>query len=437
MKPLSKYTSATLTAALAVVFLLCFAAPAYAVTEFIGRLFSDWLGHFPGLASGAGFLLWFFLRNDKKISPIAGFHPPDGLTPADAVYIMNGEIRKSDVIPLIICWANKGYIRVSEITERDGFAGGNGFLLSKLREIDKEAKSYEKELFNMIFSRRSGDQVTTFALAEEKFDSSLYKTAKAVVHSHDKSFGIDILRDSHVRDSGTNIFKLNPLKGNFKQVIRALLIGVPTIVCVWYMIFTNFAMSVTNNNVLKAALVALFVGGIYMPIFLLMRLKIISMHLSWKHASVRLRIQQTFDSIFLLVFFSIHASVFMGLRFFSPWSILEILDITAPLALMYNCRHRTKLGLEYLAQLTGFKDFLENAGAGKIQWLANENPRYFYDILPYAMALGAADKWAKKFDHVGLQPPEWYKGSEARFTPSSFVSGLTKGLSELARERRG
>ena len=34
----------------------------------------------------------------------------------------------------------------------------------------------------------------------------------------------------------------------------------------------------------------------------------------------------------------------------------------------------------------------------KINELVEENPNYFYDILPYAYVLGVSDKWSKKFE---------------------------------------
>ena len=40
--------------------------------------------------------------------------------------------------------------------------------------------------------------------------------------------------------------------------------------------------------------------------------------------------------------------------------------------------------------------------------LLEQDPEYFYNILPYAIALDVTNKWANKFDNLVTQPPSWY-----------------------------
>lgn len=61
-----------------------------------------------------------------------------------------------------------------------------------------------------------------------------------------------------------------------------------------------------------------------------------------------------------------------------------------------------------LQKIEGFKLFLETAEKEKLETLVEDNPQYFYDILPYAYALGVSDKWTKKFESITMRPPEWY-----------------------------
>ena len=39
-----------------------------------------------------------------------------------------------------------------------------------------------------------------------------------------------------------------------------------------------------------------------------------------------------------------------------------------------------------------------------------KTPEMFEKFLPYAMALGVEDNWAKAFDGIYNQPPSWYSG---------------------------
>lgn len=69
---------------------------------------------------------------------------------------------------------------------------------------------------------------------------------------------------------------------------------------------------------------------------------------------------------------------------------------------------RTDENTALLGKIKGFKDFLELAEKDKLETLVDENPSYFYSILPYAYVLGVSKKWIKKFESIAMEPPEWY-----------------------------
>lgn len=58
----------------------------------------------------------------------------------------------------------------------------------------------------------------------------------------------------------------------------------------------------------------------------------------------------------------------------------------------------------------GFRDFIETAEIDRINELVDENPSYFYDVLPYAYVFKLSNKWIKKFEtiripeHLGYAP---------------------------------
>ena len=64
-----------------------------------------------------------------------------------------------------------------------------------------------------------------------------------------------------------------------------------------------------------------------------------------------------------------------------------------------------------MGRLLGLRRFIETAEAPRINALVEENPNYFYDILPYAYVMGVTKKWAKRFEHVQVEPPVWYGGT--------------------------
>jgi uncharacterized membrane protein YgcG len=334
-------------------------------------------------AVGVSLLFWYFLGRERKFFPTVEFYPPPGINPADAGYVMNKKVSKMDVISFIIYWADKGYLHISDAV--------SGFSLRKLREMDPEAKPYEKKLFDAMFGRASDGQVTTSTLADGEFYSDLENARKNLVSFHNE-------------DPGTRIFK----KGAYK-----LLIGAPLLICLFIIIFTALGGAMEIESVLAA----LAVAGVCL--FCLMLLGIL---LSFSINCIRRR----------KYVLSIMAAV-MPIALFGIMGQAAALII--PCALIYGSRRRTDVGLKYLERLTGFKTFLETAERDRIDMLANKDPQYFYNVLPYALTLGVTDTWAKKFRHVGLRPPEWYDSSETEssFSSLSFASNLSDGLSRFEK----
>lgn len=52
------------------------------------------------------------------------------------------------------------------------------------------------------------------------------------------------------------------------------------------------------------------------------------------------------------------------------------------------------------------------------------SPEMFERFLPYAMAFGVADKWAKAFENMYREPPTWYVGGTGQFNAVSFSHSI-------------
>ena len=78
------------------------------------------------------------------------------------------------------------------------------------------------------------------------------------------------------------------------------------------------------------------------------------------------------------------------------------------------CRYkkRTEENNKLYGRILGFKDFIEVAEKDRIIMLVEENPNYFYDILPYAYALGITDFWISRFADIAIPPVSWYEGTD-------------------------
>ena len=56
----------------------------------------------------------------------------------------------------------------------------------------------------------------------------------------------------------------------------------------------------------------------------------------------------------------------------------------------------------------GFRNFIKSAELPKLNALVEEDPDYFYNILPYAYVMGLTNVWAKKFEQIKINRPEWF-----------------------------
>ena len=76
--------------------------------------------------------------------------------------------------------------------------------------------------------------------------------------------------------------------------------------------------------------------------------------------------------------------------------------------------------------------FLETAEKERLETLVFDNPKYYYDILPYAYVLGVSDVFTEKFEGIALEPPEWYRGTSAfdRVLMFSFMNSTLRSCQQ-------
>lgn len=79
---------------------------------------------------------------------------------------------------------------------------------------------------------------------------------------------------------------------------------------------------------------------------------------------------------------------------------------------MFFGSKRTKAGNQVYGQILGFKEFIKKAELDRLKMLVEENPGYYYDIMPYAYVLGLSDQWIENFETMHMPEPDWYSGRD-------------------------
>lgn len=97
--------------------------------------------------------------------------------------------------------------------------------------------------------------------------------------------------------------------------------------------------------------------------------------------------------------------------------IAEIILFAEGIMILLFAAVNNNLNEEYSSlkgRVQGFKNFLIAARKDELELLVEDNPYYFYDILPYTMALNISDVWVDKFKCINIVIPEvdWYIGDD-------------------------
>ena len=93
---------------------------------------------------------------------------------------------------------------------------------------------------------------------------------------------------------------------------------------------------------------------------------------------------------------------------------------------------KTRTGATAYMDVLGFREFLSRAEKDKLERMGDKN--LFSKFLPYAIALGVENRWAKAFEGIYQDQPNWYvsPGGFRTFSPLSFSSSISSLTSSLA-----
>lgn len=347
------------------------------------------------------FLLWYKKGRDNKLFPAVEFEPPEGLNPSEIGYIIDGVVDSEDVTSLVLYWANLGLLQIEEAPETAA-ARKKVLTLVKLKDIPGNAKSYEKRVFRALFSLGDGQRVSTKEL-EYKF----YTTISAVQFEIERSFQNDQKRAVYVERNGCSftflvlLLAITPLILIFLQTLLPVERGPLWIMAPWITFF--------------------LVGPSY---------KLSSMMTDHRTYPMKKVIVMTVVLLLALIGTYLLVVMFAGISVYKCAAAAGSSMIASFFASIMSIR--TEYGDRILARVLGFKEFIRAAEKDRLERMFEENPQYFYNILPYALVMGLSEKWANHFENMAVQPPDWYRGHKyTTFNTVAFTDHLDKNFHAL------
>lgn len=99
---------------------------------------------------------------------------------------------------------------------------------------------------------------------------------------------------------------------------------------------------------------------------------------------------------------------------------------------MLTVNRVTDIGAQEWAKVGGFKWFLRVTEQERLKFsdAPSKTPEHFNKLLPYAVALGVEQQWAKQFEGMDIaQSSGWYVGSGGIYTPAVLAGSLASDFS--------
>lgn len=336
---------------------------------------------FPIIFLFIGIIAWFKKGKNDIVVDTVEFYPPEGRNSLETGFLYKGEAVNKDVTSLLIYLANKGYLKIEEIEEKLLLTKKKTFRLIKLKDYDGN-NDEERMFFEGLFRNKN---IVTRSDLYDRFYMTMNR----------------ILKSTNSKENKARIFE----KSN--KIVKFIII---LMIALTYIVITvPLLLDYGSETIL---MVLLFPGIGFTVLFI---------------ALFRNDIGSKVFGVIWGLFFGGLPLVFTvyPILIEDKWHlvgyVIGIIVIIILIILYSKGKRRTEYGNMILGKIRGFKNFLETAEKEKLEALVEENPNYFYDILPYTYVLNVSDKWIKKFEDINLQAPEWYEGQSA-FSYSSFSS---------------
>ena len=309
--------------------------------------------------------------------------PPEGITGGELSTRLT--MTGADLTAMVFSWAQMGYLLI-QLDDR------GRVWLHKRMDMGNERNAFEVKTFRSLFSRRETVEGTGLRYAE----------------------------------LAQKISKLNP----GRKILNHPKCGNPTIFRILFTAVNLFcgicyAMNFTGMVALQVVL-CILLGGLGAAAAWFIQAGMFRLHLRYK----------------LPVFLSLGLAVvwvLLGL-WSGPWGIgllCALGQLLAGLMAAYGGR-RTDLGRSNAIQILGYRSYLKKVDREELKRIQENDPEYFYNQLPFALALGVEMPFARRFGKKKMPAcPYFICGVKSKMTAEEWTRFFQETAEILdARYRR-
>ena len=336
--------------------------------------YSEFTPYWFAVAGGVILLILLILKlvafRDRKVVPVVNFEAPKGYDPLMIGKLVDNKVNSEDITAMIYYWADKKYIKINFDNKDDPV------LIRILKHLPDDCPDYEKIMYKGIFA---GGEAVKISSLEGKFFSTAQKVT-SIVNSQTK--GLFTSRSITM----SVIFAL----------FGGLLLGLAPFV-LGLLIASNYLLILPFISLLPALIV-------------------FGLSESVKYSSLKISKKKTAlycggIALLCVVLCGLYVLLVPGYVLdFLPKAVISVVSsliICLSVSLITKSEKYTK----ELGEIIGFKNFIALAEKDRLEKMLEDDPQYYYHILPYAQVLGVSDIWEKKFEGITVEPPAWATGS--------------------------
>jgi len=318
----------------------------------------------PFISLGFIFITWCKYGKNNSLNIKRIDYVPNNFDSAEIGYLYKGKLDGMDLTSLLIYLANQGYLQIIEHDDGYKLNKENSFKFIKLKDYDRN-NAAQKIIFENLFR---DDDVAELQEIEYNF-AEIFKEAKSMLDNEDnkkKLFFSDL---------------------DNKKIISIILIALSVIT-----INFNSIYLFTNTYWLIPIISTLLMLGLYI------------IFLSDSKTSMKLLIGGAI----------IITCLYIGINPLLIQTKMLIIYIIGMVLIFTMCTFyiklskRTPYGNQVLSEAYGLKYYLETLTIDELNDKQEQNPNFYFDMIPYAYVLESLDIWIQKGSKMTLLPPSWY-----------------------------
>ena len=310
------------------------------------------------------FLLWYFYGRDEHMTRTLEFYPPEGLTPGEIGYMLDGKVDKRDIVSNIV------------------------YMATKIAEPGPDEPKFIRTLWNGLFvngRKRANSQSLgvdfgrKYELATEQLEK-MYMGNNSMFHAESLMARVGCTLAAIMPSAAFCMWAYST--GSSMVLFGFIWAAMHIIAVTWLMcsVYDKIRSTSKVRTVLKSILaIWFFYAGLGV-------LLLSAESMDYLNAPRKMVIM-----IFLL------AGTLVSI-FFAVIAIAKKDSFT-----------------RLLGRILGFRDFIRTAELDKLNELIEDDPEYFYHIIPYAYVFGLTSKWIKNFEDIPVITPKWISTKSSGF----------------------